>query len=1204
MLHFFSFEVRYWLRSTMLWVFTAIVALLILGALSTDQIVVGGSIGNTMRNAPFVIEQYYSIMWFITLLMTVAFVNAAASREFSANMHQILFTKPIRRMDFLLGRFLGAVVVSTIPMLGISLGALLVPYMPWVEHDRFGAVYWGAHAVSFLLFALPNTLFIAAVLFTIAVLTRSTILSFIGGILLIVADTIASALTSNLQNEKLAALLDPFGNDAFNYATKYWTVAQRNTHVLSFDGLLLWNRLLWMSVGIVIFAFACWRFRFEERATGQRKSKSVSSEPIATVTTASPTFALRYGPAARLLQLGSATRIEMRRLMKTTTFIVLTLAALLNVTTALIFSSRSGYGLTTRPVTYYMFDTISGSLYTFLIAMITFFAGVLVWEERDARVDEVQDALPTPEWPWFLAKLCALMAAIGLIQIVVACVAIIVQASHHYMRFQLGLYADSLLYHSMVAFTFFSILAFFIHVVSPNKYIGYFAFIGVLVANAFIWRPLHVASNMLQFGAHPSMTYSDFFGYAPWIVARRWFSLYWALFCLMLAVVSILLWQRGRDTRWKARISNAGQRFHGGLRLTGALALAGFTLTGAWVYYNTEVLNHFDSSYQSQRRLADYEKHWKKYENLPQPRVIDVHYNIAIYPHTRAVVLHASEVIQNKTNTPLRQLWFTLDRNFDATLDMPGMSLASNDTETGFRIYNLATPMEPGEQRTLQLEITSHPRGFENQTTMTGVAQNGTFLNNSVLPQIGYQPTNELTDPNDRHRFGLKEKDLMPTLEANCTADCSDNYITNNADWVNVDTIISTSADQTAIAPGSLVRSWVQDNRNYYEYRLDHFALNFYSFLSAHYEVARRTWTPSGGQPISLEVYYLQQQPWNVPRMLDSMQNSLAYYTTNYGPYYQREARIVEFPRVASFAQSFPGTMPYSESIGFIADIEKPDDIDMVYYVVAHEMAHQWWAHQVVGANMEGATSLSETLSQYSALMVMEKQYGPNAMRKFLQYEMDSYLRSRGTERLKERPLMRVEDSQGYIHYRKGSVVMYYLRDMIGEDHVNAALRQLIGTYAYQPAPYPTSWALVNALSAQTPAQYQYLMQDLFKDITIFSNRALSATASKRSDGKYDVTVTIQTHKYKADAKGNEIEVPMNDWVEIGALAAPAKGFRYGAVLARQRVHVVSGSSGATNTYSFVTDSLPEKAGVDPLLLLIDRIPDDNLKKVDLTQGK
>jgi ABC-2 type transport system permease protein len=1195
MLNFAWFEIRYWLKSVMLWVFTGIVALLVLLAMSTDQVTVGGAIGNTFRNAPYVVEQYYSIFWFITLLMVTAFVNSAAAREFACNMNQIIFTKPIRKMDFLLGRFLGSVVVSTIPMVGISIGALLAKLMPWSDAERFGPVVGSAHLLGIVVFALPNTLFIAAIIFTIAVLTRSTVVSFLGGILLLVADIASSVFTQKLENEKLAAMLDPFGNDAFSYMTKYWTVADRNGHALGFVGLLLWNRLLWIAVGLLVFAFACWRFNFSERAS--RSSTRASKEKRDAASEARPLVAgnvvLSYGAGARWKQLLAGIRIEYRRLLKTVTFIVVTCAALVNCLTALIFSARQGFGLTTRPVTYAMLQIISGTLYMFLIALITFFAGVLVWDERDARTDEVNDALPVPEWPGFVAKFIALMTAIASIQVIVMLVAICVQAANGYTRFQIGLYVETLLGHALLSFGFLAALAFLIHVLSPNKYIGYFAFIGVVVANAFMWRPLHVGTSMVQFGNLPSMTYSDFFGYEPWMKSWSWFAVYWTLFCILISMFSILLWQRGKDTRWKARFGNARLRFRGAVRVWTIVSAAGFLLVGAWVCYNTEVLNKVESANDQQQRLADYEKTYKKYEHLPQPRVTDVHYDIALYPATRELVMRGEEQIKNETSSPIDTLHLTLDRNFTSSIALAGAQLAQNDQRVGYQIYKLTTPLAPGETRTMKFDVESHPRGFEDSLTMTGVVENGSFLNSGSVPQIGYQAGNELTDPNDRKRFKLKEKEMMPALEANCTSDCMNNYITNNADWVNVDTVISTSGDQIAIAPGSLIRQWQQGGRNYYEYKLDHFALNFYSFLSARYQVERAKWNG-----MDVEVYYLKEHPWNVPKMVRSVEKSFEYYTTNFGPYFNKQARIIEFPRVASFAQAFPGTMPYSESIGFIADIEKPDDIDMVYYVVAHEMGHQWWAHQVVGANMQGATSLSETLAQYSALMVMEHEYGPDTMRKFMQYEMDNYLRSRGTERLKERPLMRVEASQGYIHYRKGSVVMYYLRQMIGEDAINRALRKVLAQYRYAQPPYPTSWALVNALREETPPQYQYLLKDLFEDITLFSNRTLEAKAKKRPDGKYDVTVQVETHKYKADEKGVETEVPVDDWIEVGALAAPEKGKHYGKVLARQMLHM----TGKGGTYTFVTDAMPDKAGIDPLLLLVDRVPDDNLKKVDVTQ--
>jgi hypothetical protein len=197
---------------------------------------------------------------------------------------------------------------------------------------------------------------------------------------------------------------------------------------------------------------------------------------------------------------------------------------------------------------------------------------------------------------------------------------------------------------------------------------------------------------------------------------------------------------------------------------------------------------------------------------------------------------------------------------------------------------------------------------------------------------------------------------------------------------------------------------------------------------------------------------------------------------------------------------------------------------------------------------------------------------------------------------LKERPLLKVEYRQFYIFYHKGAVALYYMKEMIGEDAVNRALRKLIHRYAYAPPPYPTSYALVDALQEETPPNMQYLIKDLFEDITLFSNRTLKATAVKRADGRYDVTIDVEARKFKADAQGNETEVPVDDWFDIGAFAKPANGRKYGDTLYRQRVHITEHDS----TFTFTTTELPEKAGIDPFALLIDRVPDDNVKNPSL----
>ncbi|HEX8470723.1 MAG TPA: M1 family aminopeptidase, partial [Brevundimonas sp.] len=409
------------------------------------------------------------------------------------------------------------------------------------------------------------------------------------------------------------------------------------------------------------------------------------------------------------------------------------------------------------------------------------------------------------------------------------------------------------------------------------------------------------------------------------------------------------------------------------------------------------------------------------------------------------------------------------------------------------------------------------------------------------------------------------------------------------ADWVNADITVTTDADQTPIAPGYQRSDVTKDGRRTVRFVTEAPVLYFLSVQSARYQIARES-----HNDVDMVIYYDAQHPRNVPRMMTALTKSLDYYSANFSPYQFRQARISEFP-YGSFAQSYPNTFAWSENLGFIADVSNVEKIDYVTYVAAHEFGHQWWAHQIVGADMQGATALSETLAQYSALMVMEKMYGAEQIRRFLKFELDSYLRGRGTERLEEVPLQRVENQQ-YIHYRKGAMVMYLMRDQIGEEAVNRTLQALLQRYAFHSAPYARSVDLVALLRANAPADKQALITDLFEKITLYDLKTTATRAVQRADGKWDVTLTVDAKKLYADGKGVETPAPLNESIDIGLFTAEPgkKAFDRRSVVVMERRPLHSG----VQTFRFVTAVKPTFAGVDPYNKWIDRNSDDNLKAV------
>ena len=326
--------------------------------------------------------------------------------------------------------------------------------------------------------------------------------------------------------------------------------------------------------------------------------------------------------------------------------------------------------------------------------------------------------------------------------------------------------------------------------------------------------------------------------------------------------------------------------------------------------------------------------------------------------------------------------------------------------------------------------------------------------------------------------------------------------------------------------------------------------------------------------------------------MIDSSKAGLAYFEKNFSPFQFRQYRILEYPRYRTFAQSFPNTIPFSEGIGFIGRVEKPTDIDFAYFVTAHELGHQWWAHQLIGGRVEGSNMMSETLAEYSALMVMQQKYGRDNMHRFLKHELDRYLRGRAGEIRRERPVVLVQN-EPYVWYQKGGQVMYTLADYIGEDKVNLALHNFLMQYRYANAaddrsgPYPDTRPLVAALRAQTPADLQYYLTDAFENIVLYDNKALTATVTPTADHKYKVALTVQVRKLQADGSGVETPMPLHDFIDIGVFNGKKDEEK---PLYLKKMWLTQ----PTQTFEIIVDQPPTRAGIDPFNKLIDRDSDDN----------
>ncbi|CAN5584543.1 M1 family aminopeptidase [soil metagenome] len=1195
----FSFEFLYQIRRP--WPWLAFAVLVVFAYQNTRVGILPVTLPQDfVLNSPFIIASVTVFSCLIWLLVASAMAGEAAARDVHTGMHPLTYTSPVSKGEYLGGRFLAGFALNALVLLGVQAGSLLAVYAGGIDPEIIGPFRPAAYLAAYTFIALPNAFIATTIQFSAALLSGRSMASYFGSVMLVFLSVpLPLIVYLSLGQPELAKLLDPIGMIAImNEMMTEWTIVEKNVRMFTLHGAMLWNRLLWLGIASATLGFIYLRFRFAHRTATDLWTPLVRrfagngpvQDPAAPgrLAISVPQIRQSFGFATHVRQTLAIGGSSFCMIAKSLPGLFLLGAYPMLLVVVVLAESehwgvpiipRTGYILTkhlTAPITY-------ASDYRMMIPLlIVFFAGELVWRERDARLSENVDATSVPEWVLLFGKFLGLGLVLAAFMAALMLVGMLAQVIRGTYDFQIGLYLKILFGFQLPEYLLFAALAFLLQVVVNQKYV---ALLATLVAYFLIIFSsfLGIEHNLLVYGSSPGWSYTDMRGFGSSVRPWLWFKLYWAAWALLLGVLARMFWVRGRETGFGTRLRIARLRFTRATASTAALTIALVLSLGGFIFYNTNVLNEYITEDGLVHRRADYERRYGKYEGKPQPVRVHTNLHVEIHPDRRTATMRGSYRLVNHSSVPIDSVHLepafyvetlvTFDRAYRHVLA---------DAKLGHSIYALDEPLQPGDSLTLNFDVKFEPRGFGNsggRASGAGMAivENGTYFTGGALPVIGYQPLRELSSANDRRKHGLPRQltlaappDIDPSVAAGAAA--------------TFEAIVGTDADQVAVAPGVLRRTWSEAGRRYFHYVSDVPLIGTDVFFSADYAVHRERW-----RGVDIQVFLHPAHTEHRERLLRGVRASLEYYSSQFGPYPYPFLQIVEQP--GNFmGMGVDGSGVITGGEGFFLLDPRGDGFDVIFEVVAHEMGHQWWGMQLKPAFAEGGGVISESLAWYSAMQLVKHEKDREALRRFMSIMRQPNPWPPIRTGL---PLLRAMDP--WANYRKGPYAMHALSEYVGEERVSGALRTLVEKKAFSLA---STLDLYRELQAVTPDSLKPLLHDLFEVNTFWTFDTKQATAVQTPAGTWQVTFEVEARKVVADSAGKETELPMNERVEIGIFAPAQPGEMLGKPLYVQKHRVRSG----TQTITVTVPHKPARGGIDPYNLL-DWEEGDNIEGIEIQSG-
>ena len=1138
---------------------------------------------SSMYNDAFNLSFISGIVSIVSTFATVFLCINAGLRDKLFNFEGLVFSTGIKKLNFFLSRFLGVFLIilllNTIAMLGVFIGTCINSLDPETLHQfNFTHYFW-----PWLLLILPNVFVTTVIIFSTTLLTKKTIVTYITALVFIAINWVCGFFInsplfggSSLASKEIldiASLIDPIGLAAFFEQTQFLTPLEKNDMVLSLSNNFLWNRAIWLSFSIILLLITYKKFSF--RAIQKKVKKQVTSEENKNSnSTYKPTEISINSFKSMLVNLKSVVKLDVQIILSGIPFklIMILWCIILSLVFNYSISSKEIYG-SRYPTTDLFIGQAIEVLPILGLFLIVFYSSELVWKSRQHRFSGIIEATPSRNSMFYTSKIIAIsIIPIVLILLTIA-VSLIFQITNNYYDFQLHQYF-SLCYYAGVQIILYAIFSLFIQTIVSNKYLGIIISALILIFFTASRSVFGLEHPLFFFNKLPSMarSYSDFVGYGQYVSKFNTLALYWITFSGVLIVLSNKFWKRGTSVEFKKIIKTVFNKKEK-LQLISLVLM--FVTIGSYAYYNLNIVNDYVTSNERLDFNEQYERKYKKYDQLAVPQLVSLKTNIDIYPNSEKYNVQSNTIIANKTKKPMKNIFVTVPQPLKS-INIEGSKQIFYDAVLGTYLFELNAPLFPEESLKMSYTMEKKVKGFETNKTINS---NGTYIKNQNFnPILGYVNNYEIEYNYERLQRGLPKRDSVIVDESYLQLDSKFNF-----ENIKFETIISTSKEQTAISSGSLIKQWQKDDRNYYHYKASDTINSMVAYFSARYTVKKEVY-----KGIKLELFHLPNHTQNVDEMMRVAKKTIDYCSDNFGKYPHDYLRIVETSNHdSSNGKAMPGVITINEKI-FKRNVENLDSFNVVARVLIHEISHQWWGFLLTPKRVEGYMVLSESFAKYTESVVLEKMYGKAMANKLSVSTINKYFSGRSYASEIE-PSLYLSNHQAYLGYSKGAIIMSAIKELIGEKKLNKVLKKLVDDY--QNKPVATTLNLMEELYKVTPKEHHKLINDWFKKVITYDLKITNSVYKKMQDGKYELTITVNTKRFETNSLGEEVEINIDEPIHIGVFKKHPNVLNNHKDIRYLKPHQINNKE---TKIKIITDFEPIYVGIDPNNNRLDKNLEDN----------